>query len=170
MNTFNRILVALLVCTAAASAQTVRLESELTVANARKVKYAWTVTITGRTATGLELSIDAGSVVATGGADDLASLTAAQIFDEIALRTISLTVDPDDASCTSGGSSVVTVASCVTRTATGFAASGSGLARRIYTYNCSPLGPAALLGVIWDVPDCASSAEPTSSRRDAEIR
>jgi hypothetical protein len=170
MNTSIRILVAMLVCTAAAGAQTIRLESELAVANARKVKYAWTVTITGRTAGGLELSVDAGSVALTGNADDLGSLSAAAIFDAIAARSVALTYDADDAACTSGGSSVVTVASCVTRTADGFVATGDGLTRRIYIHNCSPLGSAALLGVIWDVPDCASAAEPTSSRRDAEIR
>lgn len=180
-----RILVASLLCTVGATAQSGQTadgsidggaqissfssDVEVPLPNAKKIKYAWTVTITGRGNSGVDVSIDAGAITFSGDVDALSTLTAAEVFDVIAAQTVADVLDLGLAAFTTGGVTEVAFASCVTRGASGFTAASSSLTNRRYYCTRSSLGSAASLIEVRGMPDCSGSAEPTYVETDASI-
>lgn len=133
---------------------------EIPLENTKKVKYAWTVTITGRSEGTVSASVDASSITITGDIESLGAASA--VFDVICARSIAAAVARGGATCTTSGTAYVSVPSCVTRTATGYAAYGSGVVTRTYSYSCSTTGTVATLTSTAGTSTCSSPAVTTT--------
>jgi hypothetical protein len=187
MHTSIQILVASLVLTTAAHAQVgppeligplptgvsaaFEMNAEIALPNARRVRILWTLTISGRDngGVGVGIFIDPTAIALSGDIEELEAVPAAAIFDVIAARSVGGSVALGYAGCAGDRVAVVSAPSCVTRTATGFAAATTALTRRVYGWNCSSSEPTVVLSAIWDMPECEATAEPTVDVTGASI-
>jgi hypothetical protein len=143
-------------CTVIATVQTGDVIVAATETKSEKVRWLYTVL---RTASGgTEYTVDASSLVFTGDHELLTTVTAAQIFDIVAAKTVMFGVAGGYATCSSTSTSAgVTTQSCVTRTSTGLVAAGTDLNRRGYGYTCSAVVLATATGTV----ACGISEEAT---------
>jgi hypothetical protein len=107
----------------------------------------WTVMVWGRTSGGVEYSLDAGEVAFTGDIAPIEATTTPELFDLICARSVRAGIDAGYASCSAlADATGVTLATCVSRDATGCDVAGSGIYRRTYSYTCTTLALTGALG------------------------
>ncbi len=132
------------------------------LSKAKSQEAQWIVCVWLTGSGGTEYSIDAESVSSAAG--NLDSMTAAEVFSEVAAHVVTRGVTLGYTLCPASGSvSVgVTFAAGVERTSTGFRVCGSGLTRS--TFSCASLaGTIAVLQTGCSGGGCASGCEPTSA-------
>jgi hypothetical protein len=128
---------------------------------AKKVTVIFGVVVWATSSNGIEYSINVADMSYSGDVDALASLTAVQVFDAVSAAAASGGIAngySPAVTCPTTGSTGVTLASCVTRSAEGFTASGSATVRRGYGY----CGAAVAATGVTGGASCGSGAEVTT--------